>query len=237
MPITDNRTTHLDLPLPDRQNLLEDDVERLKQAFIGVDNFAAAVDLVIAMLGTAANRDIGAGAAEVPDTERLNTRLGTTGNLGNAAQRTAQSSASDFTAGRLLAVGAGGITGPAINGFSNGVVQSNAENCQPGTITQFAGTETACVATNLPELGGGGNTERNWVVIASGEPTRLLLEATELLGLTGGSRGRKFIKIKEGTAWSAWIESFTKGNLPQISDVVGLTERLDEIETYALAGL
>ncbi len=38
--------------------------------------------------GTAAGRDVGTGADEIPDTEILDTRLGTTGNLGDAAQRT-----------------------------------------------------------------------------------------------------------------------------------------------------
>jgi hypothetical protein len=47
--------------------------------------------------GTAAQRNAGTGTADLPDNAQLNTRLGTTGNLGNAAQRNVMNSPTDTT--------------------------------------------------------------------------------------------------------------------------------------------
>ncbi|WP_443698639.1 hypothetical protein [Pseudomonas sp.] len=44
MPLTDDRTTHLNLPLPQEFNDLPDDVERLRQSFIALDARAASDD-------------------------------------------------------------------------------------------------------------------------------------------------------------------------------------------------
>lgn len=40
--MTDDRTTHLNLPLPHRDNFIFDDVERLREALIAIDAELAA---------------------------------------------------------------------------------------------------------------------------------------------------------------------------------------------------
>ena len=73
------------------------------------------VQAVLNLLRTAAARNVGTGGSDIPDTDQLNTRLATTGNLGNAATRTVQTSTPDATAGRLLINGAHGLGSNAIS--------------------------------------------------------------------------------------------------------------------------
>jgi len=42
MPITDDRTPHLNLPLPYADNMLEDDSDRLRTALTAIDTAVAA---------------------------------------------------------------------------------------------------------------------------------------------------------------------------------------------------
>jgi hypothetical protein len=44
---TDNRTSHLNLPLPHQDNLLEEDVGRLRDAFVGLDTYAGQTDAAL----------------------------------------------------------------------------------------------------------------------------------------------------------------------------------------------
>lgn len=46
--MTDDRTTHVDLPLPHVDNLLSEDVERLRAAITGIDAKFAALDTLLA---------------------------------------------------------------------------------------------------------------------------------------------------------------------------------------------
>lgn len=72
------------------------------------------VQAVLNLLRTAAKRNVGTGGADIPDTDELNTRLATAGNLGNAATRTVQSSLSDPTFERVMLNGGHGLGGEAI---------------------------------------------------------------------------------------------------------------------------
>jgi hypothetical protein len=208
----DNRTQHLDLPLPDVNNQLEDDVVRLQESFNAIDTHAQSTDSSI---------------------ESINEELN---ELGNASSKTVTASPLDQSAGKLLQTGDGGLMGSAIDGFANVTIDGNVRNALPGIILSFSGTEIECTAANLPSLGGADTTSRTWIVKSSGSPLLLLIEAVEILGLTGGA-GRSFSSVKQDASWSPWIESFNGSNKPLIVDVIGLTGRLDEIETYALAGL
>lgn len=53
MAVHDDRTAHLDLPLPYQLNDLPDDVERLRQAFIALDTKAASDDELHQLLSDA----------------------------------------------------------------------------------------------------------------------------------------------------------------------------------------
>lgn len=64
-----------------------------------------------AAAASAASITVGTGPTNIPNTTILNTRLGTTGNLGNAAQATLTTSNVDATPGRVLRAGNGGWLG------------------------------------------------------------------------------------------------------------------------------
>ncbi len=100
----------------------------------GVSNVQSILDL----LKSAALRAVGTGGSDISDNTQLNARLGTSGNLGDAAQLTAQTSKSDSTTGRVLLVGAGGLLDDALN----------AGNFNSLTSTRFFGNDSP---NNAPE--------------------------------------------------------------------------------------
>lgn len=70
--------------------------------------------------GTAAQRNAGTGTADLPDNAQLNLRLGTSGNLGNAAQRNVMASLTDVTTPlALMPRGAFGYGSSLFDGESN----------------------------------------------------------------------------------------------------------------------
>lgn len=85
-------------------------IDELTDFDIAPEDVQAALNL----LRTAAKRNVGTGGSDIPDTDQLNTRLATTGNLGNAAQRTVQVSLSDPTFNRVVLNGGHGLGGDAI---------------------------------------------------------------------------------------------------------------------------
>lgn len=107
----------------------------------GVSN----VQSILGLLKSAALRAVGTGGSDIPDTDELNTRLATTGNLGNAATRTVQSSLSDPTFERLMLNGGHGLGGEAItitnmNGTANSkFIYANNPTNAPESNSVFRG--------------------------------------------------------------------------------------------------
>lgn len=104
------------------------------------------VQTALNLLRTAAKRNVGTGGSDIPDTDQLNTRLATTGNLGNAAQRTVQTSLSDVTTGRVLLNGAHGLGGDAI---LDGNFNSMSSSKLFGSNTPSGGPEGVSITNGL----------------------------------------------------------------------------------------
>lgn len=83
--------------------------------------------------GTAATRNVGTGATDLPDTTQLNARLGTTGNLGTMAQQNATTVA--ITGGNINGTSIGATTRAAGNfttvALTSGIKVGNAANADP----------------------------------------------------------------------------------------------------------
>lgn len=90
-----------------------DTLSVVKRTATGAGRFANAVNadeaVVLGQIGNAAQRSIGSGLSNISDNSLLNTRLGTTGNLGNAATKTVTANPTDSTVGRLVQVGDFGL--------------------------------------------------------------------------------------------------------------------------------
>lgn len=73
--MADNKTPHLNLPLPDEENLLEEDVVRLQDALTGLDAYAKKTNIALAAKADAAAVD--ASLAKKADAAAVNTALET----------------------------------------------------------------------------------------------------------------------------------------------------------------
>jgi hypothetical protein len=141
--------------------------------------------------GTAAQRNAGTGTADLPDNAQLNLRLGTTGNLGNAAQKTVTESPTDTTLARILKVGdfcfghiANLYTGNLNDApFGWNLVSSSSPN-------NFFGTEALLFTFASSPL----STRKNQT---------LILTATNV------KANRSF----NGGVWSQWALEYTSSNI------------------------
>lgn len=127
-----------------------------------------------------------------------------------------QVSATDNTAGSLLATGAGGLV--VGNALDAGASSINANNLINGTIHRYETTETEGTALNLPALGSAGSTPRHWMVFTYGISNRKIQEATEVFGLNT-TKGRKFIRVFQDSSWGTWKYLWDTDNLVKQSAV------------------
>lgn len=174
-------------------------------------------------LGTAALVNTGTGLGDVPLTSQLNTRLGTTGNLGSAALATVTASAFDTTVGRVTLVGDGGLLGLAT--FQSGydfnatgqVMQGRTlVSASPGTkpSTDIPGFPDNCFVLPAQRSSGG-----NMVQLA------IAFE---------GTTSRMAHRHYSGTTWSLWAEDWTNRNLVKVTSSTDVTA--GSVTTVGYAG-
>ncbi|WP_244858229.1 hypothetical protein [Pseudomonas sp. PP3] len=162
----------------------------------------------LAALGTTGNYDIlpiekgGTGGGSQADAR---TGLG----LGSVATLAVQESASDKTAGRVLAVGAFGWNGGlAISQLNTADVRA----LPAGYFYSFPNG-----GLNLPV------PNQAWYVEVSAHSTLILLEAT---GMNGANKGQRFIQVYDGVSWSGWTRIAAAGANSDITSLTGLTTAL-----------
>lgn len=194
-------------------------------------------------LGSAAQRNIGSDTANVPDNARLNVRLGTTGNLGNAATKTITASKIDRTSDRLLKVGVYGI-GSSIESEnirdldSTGFLSGNAGNPLSGTPDSGFGNAIKLGHPTQPSEYYAAiyraHNEEKWYVTGSygqgPQPWRELFHQGNVLGLTsfapggtpsgaiierGSNANGQYIKLADGTLICWHVQSTSSSiNVP-----------------------
>lgn len=139
-----------------------------------------------------------------------------------------QSSASDVTAGRMMAVGAFGIGSGSINAGA-----TSCDNLPLGSFHFYESTEASAATLKFPALGGAGSTARHWHVISQGTGTLRSQIATEVKG-SGTTKGRMFTRVFD-TAWTSWVEVVSQTSMQAQIDSLAL--QISEVRSLALAGI
>jgi len=161
----------------------------------------------LAALGTTGNYDtlpVSKGGTGGTDQATARTGLG----LGSAATAVVQTSSSDATAGRLLAVGAFGWNGGTCIALPVTDVRTITT---PGEYALGAG------GTNLP------NNSQAWYLRVVRHTTLIL---HELRGMTAVNAGQVWTCVYTGSAWEAWSPRARGGANSDITSLTGLTTAL-----------
>jgi len=161
----------------------------------------------LAALGTTGNYDtlpVSKGGTGGTDQATARTGLG----LGTAATGTVQTSLSDTTANRLLAVGAFGWNGGTCIALP--VTDLN-------TVTTSAEYALGAGGTNLP------NNAQAWYLRVVRHTTLVL---QEVRGMTAANAGQVWVRVYTGAVWTAWSKQASSGANADITSLTGLTTAL-----------
>jgi len=133
----------------------------------------------------------------------------------NAASRLVQSSPTDATDGRLMAVGAFGLGAgtPQLGLF-------DLNNAGLGTTISVNGTDDDAASYNWPVLGAG-STPVWWVVETFGVGGRKIQRASFAF-VIGGYESTVFIRVGHDEAWSDWQPIYTGANYQPETSLYGL---------------